>query len=132
MFLRMLTDPVGLLLKAARDEHLDVKFKKAVPFGVSVALAGYGYPFAFVKPPELPIGYSGPLHGRNFDLWWNQVELRKGLVSGGHRLADVVGFGGSVQSAAREAYARIGRIRCLSSYFRTDIGGSLWPPGVGW
>jgi phosphoribosylamine-glycine ligase len=48
----------------------------------------------------------------------------------GHRIADVIGFGASLEQAAGRAYANIRKIRSLGSYYREDIGKSLWPPGA--
>jgi phosphoribosylamine-glycine ligase len=48
----------------------------------------------------------------------------------GHRIADVIGFGASLEEAAVRAYANVRKIRSLGSYYREDIGKSLWPPGA--
>jgi phosphoribosylamine--glycine ligase len=47
----------------------------------------------------------------------------------GHRIADVIGFGATLEEARGKAYANIRKIRSLASYYREDIGKSLWPPG---
>jgi phosphoribosylamine-glycine ligase len=41
----------------------------------------------------------------------------------------VVAFGDDLDEALAKAYANIRRVRCLSSYYRLDVGNSLWPPG---
>jgi phosphoribosylformylglycinamidine synthase len=51
------------------------------------------------------------------------------LRSTGHRIADVVAFGKTLEQAVDKAYANIRKIRILGSYYRPDIGQSLWPPG---
>jgi phosphoribosylamine-glycine ligase len=38
-------------------------------------------------------------------------------------------LGPALEEVIAKAYANIRRIRVLGSYFRTDIGQSLWPPG---
>jgi len=40
----------------------------------------------------------------------------------------VVAFGVELPTALALAYENIRKIRCLGSYFRPDIGESLWPP----
>ena len=35
----------------------------------------------------------------------------------------------ALEKAIAGAYANIRKIRCLASYYRTDVGQSLWPPG---
>jgi len=47
----------------------------------------------------------------------------------GQRIADVVALAPTLEAAIGKAYANIRRIRVLGSYYRTDIGLSLWPPG---
>jgi phosphoribosylamine-glycine ligase len=47
----------------------------------------------------------------------------------GHRIADVIGFGADLSQAVSAAYKNIRKIRALGSYYRPDIGQSLWPPG---
>ena len=64
-------------------------------------------------------------------MWWNEIA-RDGdgqLMTTGHRIADVIGFGESLEAARQKAYANIRKIRSLGSYYRADIGESLWPPG---
>lgn len=128
MILRMLKDPVGVLLKVARNEPLgQIQFKEAQRFGCSVTLAGFGYPYTQVTAPEFPIRVNGKF---DCDVWWNEVKrMRHNLVATGHRIADVVALDRSLSGAIRKCYRNIERIHCLASYHRTDIGKSLWPPG---
>ena len=97
-------------------------------FGCSVTLASYGYPFVQVKSPRLPIDVDGKL---DCDVWWNEVErdVNGRLMATGHRIADVIGFGAHLEDAISKAYVNVRRIRSLASYYRPDIGRSLWPPG---
>ncbi|HEV8543875.1 MAG TPA: phosphoribosylglycinamide synthetase C domain-containing protein [Verrucomicrobiae bacterium] len=128
MILRMLENPVEVIGRTARNEPLEkIRFKKAIPFGASVTLAGYGYPYTQLSGPEFPVSIEGVF---DCDVWWNEAR-RAGdkLYATGHRIADVVAFGSSVDRAVRKSYENIRRIHCLASYYRTDIGASLWPPG---
>lgn len=128
MLLRMLRDPVTALLRTAKNQKLDLRFTAPQQFGCSVTLAGHGYPFVQVRGPQLPIEVSGKF---DCDVWWNEVSVdgAAGLVSTGHRIADVIGFGSTLPEAANAAYRNIRKIRSLGSYFRPDVGQSLWPPG---
>lgn len=131
MILRMLKDPIDLLLKVARNEPIGkINFRPDLRFGCSVTLAGFGYPFTQVTGPEFPVRVE---QKPSCDVWWN--EVRRGvkygdnLVATGHRIADVVAIKRDLNSAIREAYESIQCIHCPASYYRTDIGASLWPPG---
>lgn len=128
MILRMLQDPLDVLLKVARNEPLGtLRFKKGLEFGCSVTLAGYGYPYTQINGPEFPVRVDGKF---DCDVWWNEVRKNgPNLVATGHRIADVVAIGNELSGAIRDAYRNIQRIHSLASYYRTDIGASLWPPG---
>ncbi len=128
MILRLLENPLEVLLDVARNRPPDVRFKNGLHFGCSLTLAGYGYPYVEVGGPKLPVVKTGPFEG---DVWWNEVEADAAgnLCMTGHRIADVVAMGQTLREALDKAYATIGKIRCLGSYYRTDIGDYLWPPG---
>jgi phosphoribosylamine-glycine ligase len=128
MLLRMLRDPLEVLLRTAKNEPLDLKFIEDRQFGCSLTLAGYGYPYVQVRGPQLPVEVTSPL---DCDVWWNEVirDSAGVLRSTGHRIADVVALGGNLEEAIRKAYVNIARLRSLGSYYRPDIGQSLWPPG---
>lgn len=128
MLLRLLRDPVEVLLRTSRDQPLDLRFVGELQFGCSITLAGYGYPYVQIRGPQLPVEVTEPL---DCDVWWNEVtrDSEGTLRSTGHRIADVVAFGQSLQAAIAKAYANIRKIRSLGSYYRPDIGQSLWPPG---
>lgn len=129
MLLRMLRDPIGLLTSVARNQPLDeIQFHAKKSFGCSITLAGYGYPYTQVKGPDLPIT-SKPARG--CDIWWNEVRREgKQLFATGHRIADVIAITDNLHTAISRASAGVRGIRCLASYYRTDIGDSLWPPGA--
>jgi phosphoribosylamine-glycine ligase len=129
MILRMLKNPVETVLRTARNEKLDPQFKPGLNFGCSLTLAGYGYPFTQVRSPHLPLEVDGTF---DCDVWWNEVARGTDgkLVSTGHRIADVIALAPKLDAAVAKAYANIRKIRVVGSYFRTDIGQSLWPPGT--
>jgi phosphoribosylamine--glycine ligase len=128
MLLRLLKDPAGVLLRTARDQRIDPQFEGEARFGCSLTLAGYGYPYVQVRGPRLPLEVAGRF---NCDVWWNEVEAdpEGGLVATGHRIADVVALAPTLEGAIARAYANIAKIRVVGSYYRTDVGASLWPPG---
>ena len=128
MILRMLKNPVEIVLRTARNEKLDPQFQGKLNFGCSLTLAGYGYPFTQVRSPHLPLEVDGQF---DCEVWWNEVGRGTDgkLVSTGHRIADVIALAPTLDAAVSKAYANIRKIRVVGSYFRTDVGQSLWPPG---
>lgn len=128
MILRMLKNPAEIVRRTARNEKLELKFKEKLNFGCSLTLAGYGYPFTQTRSPQLPLEATGRF---DCDVWWNEVSRgpQGNLVATGHRIADVVALAPKLEMAIAKAYANIKKIRAAGSYYRTDIGQSLWPPG---
>lgn len=128
MILRMLKNPVDVVMRTARNEKLELKFKEKLNFGCSVTLAGYGYPFTQTRSPWLPLKVNGRF---NCDVWWNEVARgpEGNLMATGHRIADVIALAPKLNLAIAKAYENIGKIRVAGSYYRTDVGQSLWPPG---
>ena len=128
MLLRLLANPIQTLLATAQNKRPAPRFVPGLHFGCSLTLAGYGYPYTQIQGPRVPVEVTGPL---DCDVWWNEVAAdgSGGLLATGHRLADVIALGASLEEAIEKAYANIRKIRSLGSYFRPDIGRSLWPPG---
>jgi phosphoribosylamine--glycine ligase len=129
MILRMLKNPVAVVLATARNEKLKLEFNDKLNFGCSLTLAGYGYPFTEVRGPELPLEVDGKF---DCDVWWNEVAhgVDGQLIATGHRIADVIALAPTLKAAITKAYANIRKLRVVGSYFRTDVGQSLWPPGT--
>jgi phosphoribosylamine--glycine ligase len=128
MILRMLTNPAEVILQTTRNEKLDLQFRDKLNFGCSLTLAGYGYPFTQVRSPHLPLEVDSKF---DCDVWWNEVARGADghLIAAGHRIADVIALAPKLDAAIDSAYANIRKIRVVGSYFRTDVGQSLWPPG---
>jgi phosphoribosylamine-glycine ligase len=128
MILRMLKHPAEVVRRTARNEKLSLEFVEGVNFGCSLTLAGYGYPFTQVRGPQLPLVVDGPF---DCDVWWNEVAPGADgqLVTTGHRIGDVIALAPKLDAAIARAYANIRKIRVVGSYYRTDVGQSLWPPG---
>jgi phosphoribosylamine-glycine ligase len=128
MILRMLQNAADVVLRTARNQKLELVFKDRMNFGCSLTLAGYGYPFTQVRGPHLPLETEGSL---DCDVWWNEVARGADgrLIATGHRIADVIALAPTLDVAITRAYANIRKLRVVGSYYRTDVGQSLWPPG---
>lgn len=128
MILRMLKHPLETLRAVASNEPVAPEFKPRLQYGCSITLAGYGYPYTQLNGPEVPLVIKGK---PSCDVWLNEVRVLPdgSFLAAGHRIADVVAFGGTMPEAVFKADANIRSLRCLGSYHRTDIGQSLWPPG---
>ena len=129
MILQMLKQPANVILQTARNEKLKLEFNERLNFGCSLTLAGYGYPFTQVRGPQLPLEVEGKF---DCDVWWNEVArgADASLLTTGHRIADVIALAPTLKKAIAQAYANIRKIRVVGSYYRTDVGQSLWPPGT--
>ena len=128
LILRMLENPLETVWRAAGNEPLAPRFRRGARFGCSLTLAGYGYPFTQVRGPKLPLEVDGDF---DTDVWWNEVEREADgrLTATGQRIADVNALAPRLDAALAKAYRNIRRMRVVGSYFRTDVGQSLWPPG---
>jgi phosphoribosylamine-glycine ligase len=128
LIFRMLANPLETLRKCAQNEALTPRWRQGHDFGCSLTLAGYGYPYTQLTGPRVPLWLDGD---PTCDLWWQEVAGRAEgtLEATGHRLLDVAAVAPTLEAAINTAYENIRRIRCLGSYYRTDIGQSLWPPG---
>jgi len=129
MILRMLKNPVEVIARTTRNEKLALQFNDGLNFGCSLTLAGYGYPYTQVTGPQLPLAITGDF---DCDVWWNEVARDSAgqLMATGHRIADVIALAPALDAAIAKAYANLRKLRVVGSYFRTDIGQSLWPPGT--
>jgi phosphoribosylamine-glycine ligase len=128
MILRLLKNPLEVIYNTARNEKVAPQFRDDLQFGASLTLAGYGYPYVSIQGPKLPVKLTA---SPTCDIWWNEVaeDAAGRLVMTGHRIADIVAVSDSLEKAIALAYENIRKLKCLSSYYRTDIGMSLWPPG---
>ena len=127
MILRMLENPLDVLWNVVRNKKLEIKFKKEIKYGCSLTLAGFGYPYVEVNGPKLPVQLLEKL---TCDAWWNEVDvdIKGNMFMTGHRIVDVIGYGSYLNQALQQCYENIKKIKCVGSYYRTDIGETLWPP----
>ncbi len=128
LIVRMLANPLEVLRDVALNRPTRPRFRAGRRFGCSLTLAGYGYPYVRLDGPSLPVEVKGRF---SCDVWWNEVgRMPDGrLRMTGHRVADVAALADRLPAAIARAYDNIRRIRCLGSYYRLDVGQSLWPPG---
>ena len=129
MIMRLLENPLEVIHDTARNRTVNPRFRQDLKFGCSLTLAGYGYPYVCLTGPKLPVRL---LKSPTCDVWWNEVaeDAHGGLIMTGHRIADVVALSPTLRGAIDLAYENIRKLKCLGSYYRTDIGASLWPPGT--
>ncbi|CAI8230873.1 MAG: Phosphoribosylamine--glycine ligase [Glaciecola sp. HTCC2999] len=134
MIMRMLNNPLDMLKAVIDGSEFIPDFSTDKPIGCSITLAGYGYPFLSVTGPAFPLELPTQLCSDEGDIWLNEVEAGKKaehpILASGHRLLDVNAFGVNKDDAVRHAYTLMSTIRCSNSYYRTDIGASMWPPGA--
>lgn len=128
IIVKMLKNSAEVLWNVARNQKPVINMREDINFGCSITLAGYGYPYTEINGPRFPVTIKGDF---TCDTLWSEVAKDKNgnLFTTGHRIADVVSTQSTLESAIKNAYENIRKIRCLGSYYRTDIGNSLWPPG---
>lgn len=130
LILRMLEDPLDVLSAVVNNATISPRLKGPDRFGASLTLAGYGYPYTQLDPPRLPVQLESPI---DCDVWWNEVDqdLKGRLATSGqgaNRIADLNATGKTVEEALGHVYRNIEKIACPGSYYRTDVGDTLWPP----
>ncbi len=136
LLLRMLENPLDALIDVVRDRVPRLRWHPGRRFGCTLSLAGQGYPYVVPSVPKLPVDLKTPL---DCDLWWNEVDETEGQLSMashrnldmGHRICDVNACAPALETATSTVYDNIRRVRCLGSYYRLDLGETLWPPGTG-
>jgi phosphoribosylamine-glycine ligase len=124
----MLSNPLETFLACVRGEPMRPEWRDGRDCGCNLTLAGYGYPYTQLTGPNMPVVLKGDF---SCDVWWQEVEGPSvdHLEAAGHRICDVAASAPSIPEAIKLAYANIRQIHSLASYYRTDVGQSLWPPG---
>ena len=125
---RMLENPAQVIMDVANNKKPQLIFKKNMECACTLTLAGWGYPYTRVVGPYLTVQLQ---EKPTCDIWWNEVkgESLSRLFMSGHRIADIIAHGPTMDEAITRAYENIKKIYCLASYYRLDVGQSLWPPG---
>ena len=57
-------------------------------------------------------------------------QLGRGLGVNNVVVASSIALAPTLEAALQRAYTNIRRLRVVGSYYRTDVGRSLWPPGT--
>ena len=126
LLLRMLKNPVKVLLEVVKNQSPVPEWNPDRFFGCTLTLAGYGYPYIVPSVPKLPVEVSSPLE---CDLWWNEVDEDDGRLymanhlnsEMGHRIADVNACAENIASAVKQIENEMRKLRCLGSYYRLDL-----------
>ena len=115
------TDLHQLLQAAATDHLADLEVNFHDKHALTVVLAAEGYPASPVKGRPIS-GVSVP----NDSAWVNHagtgLDEQGQLVSTGGRVLACTALGGSLEDAAKKAYALLEKIELEGSHHRTDIG----------
>lgn len=119
---RLETDPVEIMLAAAKGElgQLDVKVKSE--YAMVVVLASGGYPGSYPKGEVITFPDSV---GENEVIFHagTKFDADKNVVTNGGRVLGVTALGTSLREAADKAYALCDKVDFKSKYLRHDIGG---------
>ena len=128
MIAQMLENPLETFIECVAGRPLAPRWKTGLNFGCNLTLAGYGYPFTQLTGPRVPVRVDGE---PTCDIGWQEVaEGTDGtLEATGHRICDVAALASTLSEAIATAYVNLRRVHSLGSYYRTDVGESLWPPG---
>lgn len=128
MLLPMLINPTELMFNVAQNKPIAPQFHKDKNFSCSLSLVGYGYPYKSAGHQSCHIQTKETL---DCNVWWDNVSKNEQghLHTTGQRIADIVATENTRDSAIAKTYKNIKKIQCYSSYYRTDIGQSKWPPG---
>jgi phosphoribosylamine--glycine ligase len=124
---RMFKNPLQVLEQVVHNQPVNLEWHESRKVGCMVTLAGYGYPYTELTPPRFSVQMNEAF---DCDVWWNEVDQdnRGNLSTSGHRVADIAAIAPKVEDAIALAYRNIKKISCPGSYYRTDIGQTLWPP----
>ncbi len=118
---RLETDPIAIMLAAAKGEldRIDVKVKDE--YAMVVVLASGGYPGSYPKGEAISIPEDV---GENEFIFHagTKVDENGSLVTNGGRVLGVTALGSDLSKASQKAYALCDRIDFKSKYLRRDIG----------
>lgn len=125
--LALLDTPLGQLLYAAAvgqlADHPPLHWREGAAVGVVLAAGGYpGTPRRGDRVSGLQSLQSAPLHaGTSYDADGE-------LISSGGRVLTIVGTGDDLQTARRNAYRDIAKIKLEESFYRPDIAEAAADP----
>ena len=119
MLLRMLANPTETLLRTGRNQKLQPQFKRGNEIRLLHHAGRLRLSLCAIGGPSLPVETTGPFD-KGCDVWWNEVARGEDgrLVTTGHRIADVIGFG----ARSRRDQKSLARIFAKSAAWAVIIG----------
>lgn len=118
---RLETDPIAIMLAAAKGELKSLEVKVKDEYAMVVVLASGGYPGSY--PKGEPISFPDSVGDNEFIFHAGTTSSEAGeVVTNGGRVLGVTALGSSLSEASRKAYALCDRIDFKSKYLRRDIG----------
>ena len=118
---RLETDPIAIMLAAAKGELDRINVKVKDEYAMVVVLASDGYPGSYPKGEAISIPEDV---GENEFIFHagTKVDENGALVTNGGRILGVTALGSDLSEASQRAYALCDRIDFKSKYLRRDIG----------
>lgn len=118
---RLETDPVEIMLAAAKGELRAIEVRVKPDYAMVVVLASGGYPGDYPKGEVITLPSSV---GENEIIFHagTKFDADNNVVSNGGRVLGVTALGPDLKTAAEKAYALCDQIDFKSKYFRRDIG----------
>lgn len=118
---RLETDPVEIMLAAAKGTLSEIDVKVKSEYAMVVVLASKGYPGSY--PKGEPISLPGSLGDNEYVFHAGTKRDAEGrVVTNGGRVMGVTALGATLREAKDKAYALCDRIEFESKYLRRDIG----------
>ncbi len=119
---RLETDPVAIMLAAARGELAQLEVKVKPDYALVVVLASAGYPGRYPKGEVISLPEAV---GENEVIFHASTTFddQRNVVTNGGRVLGVTALGPDLRTAAAKAYALCDRVSFTSKYLRRDIGG---------
>ncbi|MCH6255784.1 phosphoribosylamine--glycine ligase [Puniceicoccaceae bacterium K14] len=118
---RLETDPVEIMLAAAKGELSSIDVKVKDDYAITVVLASKGYPGRYPKGEVITFPAS---YGEN-EIIFHAGTKRSAegeVVTNGGRVLGVTALGASLEEAAEKAYNLCSQVDFDSKYLRQDIG----------
>ncbi|OUW16647.1 MAG: phosphoribosylamine--glycine ligase, partial [Opitutales bacterium TMED158] len=116
------TDPIAIMLAAAKGELSSIDVKVKDDYAMVVVLASKGYPGSYPKGEAISFPESV---GEN--EWIIHAGTKAGpggeVLTNGGRVLGITALGADLQEASDKAYALTERVDFPSKYLRRDIGG---------
>ncbi|MBK1878862.1 phosphoribosylamine--glycine ligase [Pelagicoccus mobilis] len=118
---RLETDPVEIMLAAAKSELDQLEVKVKDDYAMVVVLASDGYPGSYPKGEVITFPESA---GENEVVFHagTKYDAEKNVTTNGGRVLGVTALGADLKTAADKAYALCDKIDFKSKYLRRDIG----------